>query len=51
MTTLFIKFEDSENLHHWDLGIYINYKIINCLEEENLFMQEGKSRKEEKKEE
>ena len=42
---LLIKFQNEEEQHNWDVGIYINFKIINSLEEENLFLQEMMKKK------
>ena len=37
---LFIQFDDEEELNKWDLGLYINFKIISSLHKEKLFLSE-----------
>ena len=34
---LFIKFNNEEELHEWDLALFINFKIIDSLKKDKLF--------------
>jgi hypothetical protein len=37
---LFIEFDDIETMHIWDLGIYINFKIVVNLNACQIFIEE-----------